>query len=518
MSEWLYFSDTKSDFKHQDAKFVNTPQEQSDPHYNEWLNRKEVVSREDSYLNGGLTNVAANIGTPQDLSSFDYRSSPGYINQTYFTTFYRTSILAKRILDLLTNDVYGKGPHFIKVETKEAEKLRKLWKDRAYNNLLRKALRQMLLHGGCAFFIRTQLRENWALPLEEDELKHHFERFVFIDKSLMYPTNFYSSSSKSFLDLDEPKSWTIIQPNGDSNFEEIHKSRFIRFLPEKLPFFANIMDLWWGDSIFTQTKREIDAIERAFHSSSNLICQSTVRFLKTDIRTYAKDNEQLNALKGDSFGKSLRSQMLSQNYSAHVLAKDDDVLSLEVKNLRDQSELLKTLVRYVISPYGIPETRFWGSSPSGFGSGDSELMQWYEEVDEKREAFLRTPLQRFLNVLSVTESLPPIDFEFTPINEPNEVQLSDIAVQQAQTAKLYYEMGLPLETIIPQLQQSGAFHDMTTEQAVSLGKKIDRKTATEQKNALEQKELKTERHSPGLPTDKLSTAKPDSVSRVKIRE
>ena len=485
--------------------------------YEDWLYDKDT--RCDSYLaggGGGLANPAANLGTPQDLSTYDVRNSPAYINQTYFSTFYRTSPIAKRILDLFTNDLFGKGLKFKSLTSAQEKRLTILWADNGYNNLLRKCIRQMLLHGGCALYLKTQLDGNQSKPLEPYEVKHHFEKFVFVDKSLMFPSGF--DSGDAFLNLEEPQAWTIVQPTADTHVLNIHKSRFIRFVPIELPFFAKLTDLWWGDSIFTQNKSDIDSIERAFHSASNLICQSTVRFYKTDIRQYAKDNKRLDTLKGDSFGQSLRQQMLSQNYSAHVMDKDDDVVSLEVKNLKDQSDLLKSLLGYSALPFGMPLTRFMGISSAGFSSGDSELLQWYEEIDGKREAILRQPFRRFLDTISEIHNFPRIEFDFTPLNEPNDVQLADIEVQHAQVAKMYFDMGIPMETIVPELQRAGSFKGLTLEQANALGKKIDRQNARSQQETLEQKEMKTARHSPELPTNKLSGAKPDSVSRVKPRE
>lgn len=463
--------------------------------YNKWLDKsqndiaKSMIQDEDTLLDnirkdsnfgemvGGINNPVVGQGMASDISAYDSRTEPGYQNQQNWTTLYRTSPIAKRIITLLSESFIGNGIDIICEETKNKKKIEKYIKDKSINKLLLRAVRQMILHGGCALLIPIADGEDQSSLLipEEDINKETFEGFKLVDKSMLFPSNFYDQSAGSLF-FNQPRQWTITAPGAvdgqglKSNYQ-IDSSRFIFFIPEELPFYARINALWWADSILTPVKRLIDITDRAFQSTGNLLNQAVLKFLKIDIESYAGSPEQITK-RASGFTDTVNTSKLNQNANMNIMDKNDSIEKLEVSNLKEQAFVLRTLLNQCISPFGIPLIRYWGNSPEGFGSGDSEAIQWFEEVKIKRETWIREPVKATLNIICYYLDIDPdtVDFKFNEFNRKTEEEEANTSLKNSQTAAIYKSLGLPLEVIAEELYDKGEFNSIDKEDLLKIAK------------------------------------------------
>lgn len=527
MTNWYIEGKTTSDQSESPFPENSNPQSTEEA-YDSWLNQKTALSQSQFVggMNsnvGGLLNLPGNLGTGKDLQMYNSRIAPGYQNQVFYSTFYRTSYIGKRILNIWTDALCSKPLKFLNLTSDQENKIKEKWRYHRLDHVIRQATRDMLLHGGCALFIESGDAYQWGEPLNKYRLRNAFKGFVLVERSLMYPTNFFAPAVSGSGTLAEPETWTLIYPMGVNNFKSfgrnIDSSRFIFFIPEELPFYARLSALFWGDSIFTTTRNLINAVEGSTSSALTLTSQAHLRFLKTSYESVLVNASTINKI-NRSFNDALDSNHLNQGNNMHVLGKHDDIVSLEVRNLKDINAIVSNSINQIIAAHGIPITRFWSNTELLQPATDTDLVQWFDEVAVKQEAWLRRPISLLLEKIGINLGWEQqIDFEFAPLHEENKPRLADIGLKEAQTYGIYRNMGMPAEVLLKEMRQKNTFSFLSDKDIPEIARKMEE--AIKSKDALgdsEAKDMKDDQTHQGTPVEKTPRSSPESVTKEGIKK
>jgi phage-related protein (TIGR01555 family) len=464
---------------------------------------------------GGLSNSYANIGNTLGIMGQDTLTQPSYIYMTYWTTFYQTSTLAGRLVDVLAEAMVGKWISFKSKKDKHSEenieKMQDFCEKIQAQNVFVRAIRQMWQHGGCALYINTT-EPDQGYPLDPSSLRKTFIDYKFVDQGLLVPVAFEGTFDFSSDHFNSPEYWQIVFPNGRKS-PRIHYTRFIFFVPEELPFFAKINQQFWGNSIYIATHDDINNAERAFKSSGQLVQQSSLRFLKSEMRNRTSypgiaSAGSLLQSKNDSFQRAI-----TQNGNAILLDKEDEIEKLEVSNLKDQSEMCLTLVNKICAYPGIPLTRFWGNPVAGFSSGDAEIMQWQETVKFKQECYARRPFTEFVQLTNWILFGKPdvVTFTFNPILEATDSQIADVALKNSQRRALDIQNGVPVEIILKEVARAGLYEDLKYDDCKKFAKDFEDKQMEMEKMHLESKDLKDDKSKKNKPTQASKSNQPENI-------
>ena len=107
----------------------------------------------------------------------------------------------------------------------------------------------------------------------------------------------------------------------------------------------------------------------------------------------------------------------------------------------------------------IPVTKLFGRSPAGMNAtGESDMQNYYDAIEEKQESALRPAIEKLLPVLCVSALgyVPDdLDFAFNPIRRPSEEERKTLAKQTADAVIAVYNSGLISDrTALRELKQS----------------------------------------------------------------
>lgn len=379
---------------------------------------------------GGLQNVPLGIGTGGDKSQYDTRVTPGLQDQQYYGNYYRTSPIAKRLVNLITDDMVSKWLEFEHKDNDTREEFEKFLKKIRVKKLIRKAVKMMLIHGGCAVLVDSddaRLDE----PIDLHNLKGGRIKLTVIERANLQPGGQINFSPLGD-NYNKPEHWHLVLTD-----QMVHESRLMFFIYDELPFYEKINNIWWGDSILLPLINDIDNTDRARYSLQNLIQKSSLLVMKQNIKDSA-----INSRQADNNAAAVERSFLNQNKNVINIDNEDDLIQLEVKNLKTCAEIMKFFKMVIAGTCGVPLSRFLGSSVGGFSSGDNEITQWYEQVNSMQEAYLEDPLEQLFMILQffVFGEDKEIGFGFSALNKLTDTEKTDIDNKKADTYTKYINL------------------------------------------------------------------------------
>lgn len=120
----------------------------------------------------------------------------------------------------------------------------------------------------------------------------------------------------------------------------------------------------------------------------------------------------------------------------------------------------------------IPVTKLFGRSPAGMNAtGESDMANYYDSIEEQQEATLRPILDRLLPIMCISElgAIPDdLEFEFEPVRRPSEEEKKNILTQVTQAVNTTYQAGIISQRIaLKELRESsratGMWNNITDE-------------------------------------------------------
>lgn len=423
------------------------------------------------FVGGGITNQFTGMGTPRDQTTQTFYNFPRLFSKVELENAYRSSWIAKRIVNLPANDMVREWRQFSiegDVGNDYTTTLENTERALQVKKRCNTALKWARLYGGAIMFLGigdepteepldvSRIKKGdlkWLLVLDRHHVNNLQWQWAGLDKDQF---NY---------DLASPQFGTPLYYYIMGTEKRWHYSRVIRFDGEELP-----LDIWqqngrWNDSALNHVLQSVLGLESAQHACLLAMQQGSLDVVSFGgISQLIKENA--NAMQAIYNRVRVFSDLKS---TYRVAVKDtEDKLERVAAALGGYDNLFERFQDEMCGAAEIPHTVLYGQTPSGLQStGQYDTRQYYDSISTKQENDLRPPLDYLDQVLvrsALGEFPDTYSFDFKPLWQIDDDVRSQIELRRAQRDDIYVKNGvLEPEMVTEQLLSDGIYSTLTKE-------------------------------------------------------
>lgn len=396
----------------------------------------------------GYSNAAAFIGEDSPLMAAGTFVRSGLTAKTeLLTTTYRVSWLAKRIIDMPSEDMTRAWYRLsTSLPENELDSLRRLEARHSVKQEITNAIRWGRLYGG-AIAVMVIKGEEYHLeePLDYDMLLPDcFQGLLVLDRAQGISPSLELVSDLDDPDFGYPEYYTVDLEMGDIHSVKIHHSRVLRFIGRELPRTETVRENYWGASELEHIWDELQKRSAASANIAQLIFQANVTTLKMG------DFGGNLAGGSDRMRERILQTMQNENrlrtsYGIQVMSADDS-METHSYSFAGLSDIYESFMMDMAGAAEIPATKLFGRSPQGFNStGESDLRNYYDMIAQSQERNLRPALEKLLPVMAIScWGYVPEDLEivFEPVMTTSPAERAELVSKLSSDVILAFQAGL----------------------------------------------------------------------------
>lgn len=379
--------------------------------------QREVIRK---MTRDGYSNETAGIGEASPLmTSGTFTRSNLTSDVVLLTTLYRESWIAKRIIDMPSEDMTRSWIRI--VSSLDETDMHDIDRAIKFNNIRKEitdAIRWGRLYGGAvAVIIIKGEEEKLEYPLSlDDVMPDSFAGLLVLDRSCGV-----TPSLENVTDLDDPDfglpEYYTVDDIGDGRSVRVHHSRVLRFSGRELPLMESQYENFWGASELEHIWEELQKRSSISANIAQLVFRANITTLKMS------DFGEILALGSDSQKTKILSALETENrlrtsFGIQLLSSDDSYENHPYA-FGGLGEIYELFMMDMAGAAEIPATRLFGRSPQGMNAtGESDLRNYYEHIASLQESILRPALDKLLPVIfsSVIGFVPDdLDYVFEPL-------------------------------------------------------------------------------------------------------
>ena len=445
---------------------------------------KEVDVLKKIYTTDAFQNQMARLGfgQPNLANGAEYPITRLSQNYNLFTSLYRSSWIARKIVDVFPSDMLK---NWIKItsniEPTQIKKIESTVRKTGTKRKLKEGLKWARLYGGAAGLILIDGQDDLSEPLDYDLIMPGsykgllvFDRWngIYPDIELEDDINDTEFGLPKYYNISLSSKNTGLSNMIDSlkDVAKVHHSRIIRFEGRDLPEWERQGETYWGESELEIVLEELKKRDNTSFNIASLTFLANIRVLKM------ADLGQLLGAGSQQAKENLYSVIEAQNHlmsnmGIYVMDKDDD-FSTEQYSFSGLSDIYESFMLDVAGACEMPVTKLFGRNPAGFNAtGESDLTQYCDTVEEKQETYLMPVIDKLLPIIcmSCLGSVPEdLDWEFNPFMSVSNKDLADLAQQMASPIFDAFSNGLinkstALKELKQQADKTGMWSNITDE-------------------------------------------------------
>jgi phage-related protein (TIGR01555 family) len=421
------------------------------------------------------------FGQPNLNEGADYPLTRMSQNYNLFTSLYRSSWIVRKIVDVFPSDMVKNWIKFnSSLDPEKISKINSVIRKTKTKEKIKEGLRWARLYGGAAGLILIDGDEDLSEPLDYDTIMlDDYKGLLIFDRwNGIYP-DIELEDDISDEEYGYPKYYSISLSEANSNLMlsynkqdlvKVHHSRIVRFNGRDLPLWERQAEMFWGESEIEIVFEELKKRDNTSANIASLIFLANIRVLKMN---------DLGQLLGASTQKAqenlykvLQAQnQLMSNMGIYVMDKDDDFGS-EQYSFGGLNDIYESFMLDIAGACEMPVTKLFGREPAGFNStGESDLTQYYDTLEEKQETYLQPIIDKLLPIIfmSTLGAIPEdLDWEFNPCMNANSKDLADLAQSMASPIFEAFNAGLitkeiALKELKQQNEKTGMWSNITDE-------------------------------------------------------
>lgn len=421
------------------------------------------------------------FGQPNLNEGADYPLTRMSQNYNLFTSLYRSSWIVRKIVDVFPSDMVKNWIKFnSSLDPEKISKINSVIRKTKTKEKIKEGLRWARLYGGAAGLILIDGDEDLSEPLDYDAIMlDDYKGLLIFDRwNGIYP-DIELEDDISDEEYGYPKYYTISLSEANNNLMlsynkqdlvKVHHSRIVRFNGRDLPLWERQAEMFWGESEIEIVFEELKKRDNTSANIASLIFLANIRVLKMN---------DLGQLLGASTQKAqenlykvLQAQnQLMSNMGIYVMDKDDDFGS-EQYSFGGLNDIYESFMLDIAGACEMPVTKLFGREPTGFNStGESDLTQYYDTLEEKQETYLQPIIDKLLPIIfmSTLGAIPEdLDWEFNPCMNVNSKDLADLAQSMASPIFEAFNAGLitkeiALKELKQQNEKTGMWSNITDE-------------------------------------------------------
>ena len=413
--------------------------------------------------------VGLGAGSQHDQSTY----SANYLsrNRLLVESMYRSSWVVGQVVDVVADDMTREGINMRGLQSPEdAEEINQELDRLQVWDKLNKTIKWSRLYGG-AIAVMMIDGQNVSTPLNINTVaKDQFKGLIVLDRWMVVPSleDLVTEYGPYY---GMPKYYDVITDSVGLCNQKIHYSRVVRMDGVELPYWQAIAENLWGQSIIERLEDRLTIFDSATLGAGQLV-------YKAHLRTYkVKGLREIIAKGGrlyDALVKQIQQIRQWQSNEGMTLMDAEDTFETHQYSFTGLDNLLMQFGQQIAGATGIPLVRLFGQSPAGFSAtGESDLSNYYDNINQQQEGRMRTPLQTLLAVVSLSKlgkALPnSFKFDFASLWQIDEKVKADVANTVAQAVTTVEESGLiSRKTALKELRQSsevtGIFSHITDEE------------------------------------------------------
>lgn len=434
---------------------------------------KEKVMGLIKFTKDSFQNFAARVGLgtgnqhDQSVYGFNFLSR----DRLKLEAMYRSSWVVGQVVDVVADDMTRKGVKLNGLsDPKESEKIDQEMDRLQVWGRLNKTIKWSRLYGG-AIAVMMIDGQNVSTPLNLNTIgKDQFKGLLVLDRWMIQPT-LQDLVTELGPDYGTPRYYDVITDSVGLCNQKVHYSRVIRMDGVELPYNQSIAENLWGQSVIERLEDRLTIFDSATLGAGQLV-------YKAHLRTYkVKGLRSLIAAGGQLYEALVKQVNMIRQWQSNeglTLMDADDTYEAHQYNFSGLDNILLQFGQQISGATGIPLVRLFGQSPAGLNAtGESDLANYYDNINQQQEGRLRTPLQILYAVLHMSVLGKPLpdsfSFKFASLWQLDDEKKANVAKGVTDAVLAAEEGGLiKRSTALKELRQSsevtGVFSHITDEE------------------------------------------------------
>ena len=162
---------------------------------------------------------------------------------------------------------------------------------------------------------------------------------------------------------------------------------------------------------------------------------------------------------------------MMNNNSLQILGEKDDYITHQY-TFGGIADAYDRFMMDVAGAAETPVTKLFGRSPAGMNAtGESDMQNYYDTIEEKQETILRPALDKLLPVILISTlgAIPDdFDFEFNAVRKPKDDEMADLASKNTDSVTKAFGAGMisqrtALKELRQQSELTGMWSNITDE-------------------------------------------------------
>lgn len=413
--------------------------------------------------------VGLGAGNQHDQSTYGFNFTSR--DRLKLEAMYRSSWVVGQVVDVVAEDMTREGitlrglesPDDVEEINQELDRL-EIWDN------LSDTIKWSRLYGG-AIAVMLIDGQNVSTPLNVNTVgKDQFKGLLVLDRWMVLP-DLQDLVTEYGPDYGKPKFYDVITDSVGLCNQRIHYSRVIRMDGINLPYWQSIAENLWGQSVIERLEDRLTIFDSATLGAGQLVYKAHLRTYKVE---KLRDIIATGGRAYDALVKQIQQIRMWQSNEGMTLMDAKDTFETHQYSFTGLDSLLLQFGQQISGATQIPLVRLFGQSPAGLNAtGESDLANYYDNINQQQERRMRTPLHTLLAVVSLSVLGRPLPktfkFDFASLWQMDDEKKAGIATKVAEAVTKVEDSGLiSRKTALKELRQSaevtGIFSHITDEE------------------------------------------------------
>nr|DAK62130.1 MAG TPA: Portal [Caudoviricetes sp.] len=438
------------------------------------MRKKKISNARQQRTNDAFQNPMTRSGVfmPNPLEATEYPLTRFTRDWQTINALYRSHWIVRRIIDVMPEDMLKNGYHILtQLSPDQIKKIVRCDRTTRTSRKILEGLKWGRLYGGAGALIMIEGHENSLdQPLDYDTvMPGSYKGLLVLDRwSGVTPEDKFVS------DISDPEfgmpEYYTISSDALTVGIRVHHSRIIRFLGRPLPYLEQMAETYWGASEIEHVFDELRKRDNVSWNIAMLTFMANLRVMKMDgmSQVLAVGNEQsqmqlYNTIQGMN--------AMMNNNSLQILGEGDSYETHQY-TFGGIGETYDRFMMDVAGAAETPVTKLFGRSPAGMNAtGESDMQNYYDTIEEKQEAELRPVYDKILPIMFISTlgGIPDDwDYEFNPIRRPRDDEMADLASKNTDSVTKAFQAGMvsqrtALKELRQQSEMTGMWSNITDE-------------------------------------------------------
>lgn len=414
----------------------------------------------------------AGVFMPNLLEATQYPNTRFTRNWQLINSLYRSHWVVRRVIDVMPGDMMKNGYKILsQLEPDQLKQITKVERQTRISSKILEGLRWGRLYGGAGGLILIEGHDDILdQPLEYDQIMPGtFKGMLVVDR-----WSGISPDAELITDITDPDfgmpAYYTITTDGMQRGIRVHHSRICRFMGRDLPYIEKLAETYWGASELEHVFDELKKRDNVSWNMAMLTFMANIRTLKLEGMGQILATGSEKVLQ-DLYATVQAQNTLMNNNGVQILGEKDDYQTHQY-TFSGLGEVYDRFMMDLAGAAETPVTKLFGRSPAGMNAtGESDMQNYYDTIEEKQESDLRPVYDKILPIIMMSEfgAIPDdFDYNFKPVRRLKDSEQSDLASKNTDSVTKAFQAGMisqqtALKELREQSETTGMWGNITDE-------------------------------------------------------